>query len=215
MIGYRSLLTIGMAIAIAVPGCAQMGESKSKQYAAQGCAIGGMTAGALAFVLDGFDVQTAAIAGALGCMTGAVVGYQVGKRTEEYTDAQNAATSEIARNEEQTEGLQKYNAQLAQNVEDYNKQISAIKGSNLSEEEKKENLEKTREIVTQQRMKANNSLKNVEVDIADARKQYKTHQAEVTAQDKDIWQAEIASYEKEKEILSAHVGTLNALDASI
>ena len=215
MIKYRSLVIIGTAIAIAVPGCAQIKESKSKQYAVQGCAIGGMTAGALAYVLDGFDMETAAIAGALGCMAGAVVGYQVGKRTEEYTDAQNAARSEIARNEEQTEGLQKYNAQLAQNVEDYNKQISKIKGSNLSEEEKKENLEKTRGIVAEQRMKANNALTNVEVDIADARKQYKIYQAEATTQDKKKWQAELASYEKEKQILSEHVGTLNALDASI
>jgi len=215
MTGFKLLVSIGTAIAIAVPGCAQIQESKSKQYAVQGCAIGGMTAGALAYVLDGFDVETAAIAGALGCMAGAVVGYQVGKRTEEYTDAQNAARSEIARNEEQTVGLRKYNAQLAQNVEDYNKQISKIKGSNLSEEEKKENLEKTREIVAEQRMKANDALKNVEVDIADARKQYKTHQAEATTQDKKKWQAELASYEKEKKILSEHVSTLNALDASI
>ena len=215
MNGYRSLVTIGTAIAIAVPGCAQMGENKSKQYAVQGCVIGGVTAGTLAYVLDGFDMETAAIACALGCMAGAVVGYQVGKRTEEYTDAQNAARSEIARNEEQTEGLQKYNTQLAQNVEDYNKQISKIKDSNLSEEEKKENLDKTREIVAEQRMKANNALKNVEVDIAVARKQYKTHQAEATTQDKKKWQAELASYEKEKQILSGHVSTLNAMDASI
>jgi uncharacterized protein YlxW (UPF0749 family) len=215
MIKYRSLVIIGTAIAIAVPGCAQMGESKSKRYAVQGCAIGGMTAGALAYVLDGFDVETAAIAGALGCMAGAVVGYQVGKRTEEYTDAQNAATSEIARNEEQTQGLQKYNAQLAQNIEDYNKQISTIKGSNLSEGEKKENLEKTREIVAEQRMKAADSLTTVETDISEAKKQYSSHQAEATTQDKNKWQAEIASYEKEKEILSGHVSTLNALDASI
>jgi hypothetical protein len=209
------LVTIGTVIAIAVPGCAQMEESKSKQYAVQGCAIGGLSAGALAYVLDGFDMESAAIAGALGCMAGAIGGYQVGKRTEEYTDAQNAARSEIARNEEQTEGLQKYNTLLAQNVEDYNKQISTIKGSNLSGEEKKENLEKTKEIIAEQRMKANSSLKNVEMDIAETRKQYKIHQAEATVQDKNQWQAEIASYEKEKEILSGHVSTLNALDASI
>ena len=85
----------------------------------------------------------------------------------------------------------------------------------MSEEEKKENLGKTREIVAEQRMKANDALKNVEVDIADARKQYKTHQAEATTQDKKKWQAELASYEKEKQILSKHVSTLNALDASI
>lgn len=215
MIRYRTLVTIGTAIAIALPGCAQMGETKSKKYAMQGCAIGGMTAGALAYVLDGFDMESAAIAGALGCMAGAVVGYHIGKRTEEYADAHVAARSEIARNEEQTEGLRQYNAQLAQNVRDYNKQISTIKGSNLDEEKKMENLKKTKEIVAEQRMKATESLKNVELDIADAKKQYKTHQAAATSQDKKKWKAELASYEKEKKILSEHVSTLNALDASI
>lgn len=215
MIRYKSLVTIGTAIAIALPGCAQMGETKSKKYAMQGCAIGGMTAGALAYVLDGFDMESAAIAGALGCMAGAVVGYHIGKRTEEYADAHVAARSEIARNEEQTEGLRQYNAQLAQNVRDYNKQISTIKGSNLDEEKKMENLKKTKEIVAEQRMKATESLKNVELDIADAKKQYKTHQAAATSQDKKKWKAELASYEKEKKILSEHVSTLNALDASI
>ena len=215
MIRYRTLVTIGTAIAIALPGCAQMGETKSKKYAMQGCAIGGMTAGALAYVLDGFDMESAAIAGALGCMAGAVVGYHIGKRTEEYADAHVAARSEIARNEEQTEGLRQYNVQLAQNVRDYNKQISTIKGSNLDEEKKMENLKKTKEIVAEQRMKATESLKNVELDIADAKKQYKTHQAAATSQDKKKWKAELASYEKEKKILSEHVSTLNALDASI
>jgi len=215
MIRYRSLVTIGTAIAIALPGCAQMGETKSKQYAIQGCAIGGMTAGALAYVLDGFDIETATIAAALGCMAGAVVGYQVGKRTEEYADAHVAARSEITRNEEQIEGLRQYNAQLAQNVKDYNEQISTIKGSSLDEQEKMESLKKTKEIVANQRMKATDSLKNVELDIADAKKHYKTHQAEATSQDKKKWQAELASYEKEKKILSEHVSTLNALDASI
>ena len=215
MIKYRSLVTIGTAIVIAVPGCAQIRESKSKQYAIQGCAVGGLATGVATYVLGGFDMEKAAIAAALGCMAGAVVGYHIAKRTEEYTDAQDAARSEIARNEKQTEELRQYNAQLAQNVEDYNKQISTIKGSNLSEQEKMEDLKKTKEIVAKQQMKATDSLRNVEVDITDAKKQYKTHKAEATTEDKNKWQAEIASYEKEKAILSEHVSTLNALDASI
>ena len=215
MIRYRTLVTIGTVIAIALPGCAQLGESKSKPYAVQGCAVGGVAAGILTYVLDGNDLEKAAIASALGCMAGAIVGYHIGKRTEEYADAQDAAKSEIARNEEQTEGLRQHNAQLAQNVKDYNKQISTIKGSNLSEQEKMKNLKKTKEIIAEQRMEAADSLKNVELDIADAKKQYKTHQAAATTQDKEKWQAELASYEKEKQILSEHVSTLNALDASI
>lgn len=215
MIKYRSLVIICTAITIAVPGCAQIKESKSKQYAVQGCAIGGLSTGVATYVLGGFDMQKAAIAGALGCMGGAVVGYHIAKRTEEYADAQDAARSEIARNEKQTEDLRQYNAQLAQNVEDYNKQISTIKGSNLSEQEKMDDLKRTREIVANQQMKATDSLRNVEVDIADAKKQYKTHKADATTKDKKEWQAEIASYEKEKAILSDHVSTLNALDSSI
>ena len=215
---YQSLLTIVTAITIAVSGCAQMEESKSKQYALQGCAVGGLATGLVTYYLNRDDKDAkkkAAIAGMLGCMAGAVVGYQVGERTEEYTDAQDAARSEIARNEAQTEGLRQYNAQLAQNVEDYNKQINTIKDSNLSAQEKMEKLKETDEIVAKQRMKATDSLRSVEADISEAKKQYKTHQAEATPQDKGKWQTEIASYEQEKEILSDHVSTLNALDTSI
>ena len=78
-----------------------------------------------------------------------------------------------------------------------------------------EKLKKTHEIVAEQRMKATDSLRSVEADISEANKQYTSHQAEATPQDKNKWQAEIASYEQEKQILSEHVGTLNALDASI
>jgi len=207
-----------MAITIAASGCAQMGESKSKQYAAQGCAVGALAAGVVAYYMNRDDKDAkkkAVIASMLGCMAGAVVGYQVGERTEEYADAQEAARSEIARNEEQTAGLRQYNAQLAQNIEDYNKQVSTIKDSNLSEQEKEEGLKKTNEIVAQQRMKATDSLSSVAADFSEAKKQYKTHQAEAAPQDKKKWQTEIASYEQEKKILSEHVSTLSALDASI
>ena len=76
-------------------------------------------------------------------------------------------------------------------------------------------LKETNEIVAKQRMKASESLESVEADIAEAKKQYKLYQAEATPQDKNQWQIEIASYEQEKEILSDHVSTLNALDTSI
>lgn len=218
MSGFKSLLTIGTAITIAASGCAQTGDTKSKQYALQGCAVGALVAGLVAYYKNPDDKDAkkkAVIASMLGCMAGAVVGYQVGKRTEEYADAQDAARSEIARNEAQTEGLRQYNAQLALNIEDYNKQLSTIKDSNLSVQDKMEKLKDTNEVVAKQRMKATDSLTSVEADIAEAKKQYNTHQAEATPQDKNKWQAEIASYEQEKEILSDHVSTLNALDTSI
>ncbi len=215
---YNSLITIGTAITIAISGCVQTGDTKSKQYAVQGCAVGALGAGLVTYLANLNDKDAkkkAAIAGMLGCMAGAVVGYQVGKRTEVYADAQHAARSELARNGEHTNKLRQHNAQLAQNIEDYNKQVSMIKDSNISEQEKMKNLKETKEIVAKQRESATDSLKSAEADIAEAKNQYNTYQAKTTPQDKIKWEAEIADYEQEKEILSGHVSTLNALDASI
>ncbi|MEN8130252.1 MAG: hypothetical protein ABFS45_08665 [Pseudomonadota bacterium] len=215
---YKSLVAIGTAITIAISGCVQTGDTKSKQFAVQGCAVGGLGAGVVTYLANLNDKDAnkkALIAGMLGCMAGAVVGYQIGKRTEVYADAQHAARSEIARNEEHTIKLQQNNAQLAQNIEEYNTQISHIKDINYSEQEKMKKLKEVNEIVTQQRIKATDTLKSVEADIAESNKLYNTYHAEALPQDKDKWAAEIADYEQEKEILSGHVSTLNALDASI
>ncbi len=215
---YISLVTICSVALFAATSCGKKETTKRSEFAIQGCAVGGLTTGLVAYAKNRDDddaMKKSAITSMLGCMAGGVVGYQVGKRTEEYTDAQSAAISEIARNEAQTDELQQFNAQLEQNILDYKKQIGTIKDSNISEEDKMNNLQNTKEIVAKQRRKATNSLKSIVLDIIETKDQYSFYQQEATPQEKNKWQAEIAVYEQEKGILSKHVNTLNALDASI
>jgi len=217
MTGNKTLLTTGIAITIAISGCAQTGGTKSKNYDVQGCVAGGLAAGLFTYYLNRDDADAtkkAAIAGVLGCMAGAIIGYEVEKRTMVYADAQDAARSELARNQEETEKLKQYNAQVSQNIKDYKKQISEIKEVNYSEQEKKDKLKEVNDIVSKQRIKTTDALTNVEADIAVAMKQYKTYQAQASSSDRDKWSAEIASYQQEKAILTEHVGELNTLYAT-
>lgn len=215
----RKLLIAAVSIAaIATSGCAQMSEKKSTEFSIQGCAVGGLGVGAVTYLANLGDenaTKKAIIAGSLGCMAGAIIGYHIGTRTEQYANAQEAASAEIARNEENTLKLKQHNAQLAQNIEDYNTQIKTIKDSNLSNEEKLQDLRQTKDIVSKQRAKAIEALNITKSDIAAANEQYNNYQAQVTTQDKAKWGSELAEYEKEKDILSEYVNTLNALDASI
>ena len=215
---YQSLVAMGLIITVTMSGCVKMGETKSTQYSVQGCAVGGLGAGAVTYLANLGDKDAkkkAAIAGMLGCMAGAVVGFHIGKRTDEYANAQEAVRSEIVTNEEHVKKLQQTNAQLAQNIKDYNKEISMIKDSSISEDEKFKNFQKTKKIVSNQRDEATNSLKTAQADIIKAKEHYSTYQASAAPQDKSKWKSDIAEYEQERDILSEHVDTLTALDASI
>lgn len=215
---YTLLITLSMAITIAVSGCVKTGETKSSQYAVQGCATAGLGAGVTTFIKNRDDAnakEKAAISSMLGCMAGSVAGYQVGKRTDEYADAQSAANAEITRSQKHTNELKQYNAQLAQNIEDYKGEVGKIKEANLSAQEKTDNLKKTKEIVAKQHTQAAQSLKNMDDELNSVKMYYDTNQGSVAAQDKTAWKDQIASLEQEKLILSKHVSTLNALDASI
>jgi hypothetical protein len=219
MTGNQTLLTTGIAITLAISGCAQTGETRteSKNYDVQGCVTVGLAAGLLTYAINFGEedaLKKTAIASVLGCMAGAVIGYQVEKRTQEYADAQEAARGEFARNQEETEKLKQYNAQLAQNIEDYKKQISDIKQVSYTEQERKDKLKEVNDIVASQRAKAADALTSVETDIAEAMKQYDTYKTQASPQDRDLWSAEIASYQQEKQILTEYVGELNTLYAT-
>jgi outer membrane lipoprotein SlyB len=217
----KTLLITGMAMTLTVSGCASTGETKSesesKNYDVQGCIAGGLAAGFITYYKNFGEedaLKKTAIAGALGCMAGAVIGYQVEKRTQQYVDAQQAARTELARNQAETEKLKQYNAQVAQNIEDYKQQISDIQQVNYTEEEKMDKLLQLNDIVARQRTKAMDALSSVETDIAQAMEQFDTYQAGATPQDRDQWSAELASYQQEKQILTEYVGELNTLYAT-
>ena len=212
MTGKTTVVATGLALTLAVSGCASTGETQSKGYDVQGCVALGATAGAIAYIANfGEDdaVKKAAIASVLGCMAGAVIGYQVEKRTQEYADAQQAARAELARNQAESEKLKQYNAQLAQNNEDYRRQINDIEQVSYTEQERMDKLQQVNDIIGKQRTSAADALASVESDIDEAMKQFDSYRADASPQDRDQWSAELASYEQEKQILTEHIGELN------
>jgi uncharacterized protein YlxW (UPF0749 family) len=218
MNAFENKVSVVAIIALLTSSCVQTGESKKTQYSVQGCAAGGLGAGVVSYVKNRGEEDSkekVAIASMLGCMAGAVAGYHIGKRTEEYADAQSAARAEIERNEKHVSELKQYNAQLAQNIEDYKKEIKMIKDSELQQKEKNENLVKTKEIASKQRVKAAESLNTLNEEIVLAKKQYDTYHASVEPVDKENWEIRLASLEQEKDILASHVNSLNNIDASI
>lgn len=221
MLQIRKTFIMIFTIAILQSGCAGMektGDTKSKQYSVQGCVAGGAVAGILTYITQSDEdnaLTKSLVASALGCMAGAVIGLEIGKRTEKYADAQQAAESETVRNKETLARLQQYNSSLEVNISDYEKQIAKIKDSNLTAQEKQESLAKTKKIVVEQRAKAGTALSNTEDELIAAKQQYEAFKDSLNAPATDQWEQQLASLEQEKRILSQHVNTLNALDASI
>lgn len=213
----KTLTATGIALALAVSGCASTGETESKNYDVQGCMTVGVTAGVITYFSNLGEedaLKKTAIASVLGCMAGAVIGYQVEKRTQAYADAQQAARSELARNQAETEKLKQYNAQLAQNITDYKQQINDIEQVSYTEQEKQDKLQQVNDIIARQKTKATDALASVETDIAEAMKQFDTYGAGASPKDRQQWSADLASYQQEKQILTEYVGELNTLYAA-
>ncbi len=191
---------------------------RDELFAVQGCMAGGFGAAALVYMKEFGDRDAkdkAVIAGMLGCMAGAVVGHKIGRKTQTYADAQTAADTEIALNRKSTKELKKYNKNLATNISDYEQQIDTIKNSSISTKEKNENLTKTKDIVKKQRTKAELSLVSVEKELATSKSVFAEYSAKSDNEDTTKWETQIAALQQERTILSNHVQTLSALDASI
>jgi DNA repair exonuclease SbcCD ATPase subunit len=217
----RKPLIATLTFAILQSGCAQMGmfgDTKSKQFSVQGCLAGGTAAGLLTYVIERGDENAhkkALIASALGCMAGAVVGFKIGERTEEYANARYAAEAETSRNKDTVNRLRQYNASLEVNISDYKKQIQNIRETSLSAQEKREALKKTKEIVSNQRTKAAEALTKTKKELENTREQYAKFKGSLNKEQAHDWEEQLANLEQEKLILSQHINTLNALDASI
>ena len=214
----RYLVLVTSLILTLISGCATTDMKQSERLSAQGCFAGALGAGAVAYLTrlgkkDAKDV--AFIAGMMGCIAGSILGHEIGRKADEYESAQVAAEEEIAFNRESAKSLKAYNEALAVNIKDYEKQIDAIKTSELSAKERQKNLKKTRDIVSTQRDKASDALSDTERELDKSREIYADYQAEMSTDDSEKWQVQIAALEQEKQILSEHVSTLNALDASI
>ena len=217
--GSSYFVIAAVTVPLALYGCANTGELKqSESFSIQGCVAGGLGAGALAYLKYRDDPdrdEKIAIVTAIGCFGGAMVGYKVGKRTEEYADAQQAAQAEIARNKKHTEELRQVNSRLQENIDEYNKQIQKIENSTFTAREKQEQKHDIKKYVSGQLNKAKASLGEVETELAAANREFQSFQATASQADREAWRVELASLEQEKDILSGHVSTLNALDSSI
>ncbi|MCB1754514.1 MAG: hypothetical protein KDJ38_03270 [Gammaproteobacteria bacterium] len=212
----KSFITT-LAILVILSACAK-DMKQSDKLTIQGCTVGGFGAGALAFIKYSGQKdakEKIAISSMLGCIAGTVVGYHIGKRTEHYTNAQQAADEEIAFNRNSTKELKKYNQQLATNISDYEQQISMIRDSKESAADKKKNLQETKSIIAKQRNKAQTALADVEAELLAAQNQYAQYKDSTPPETSTDWRQELAALQQEKEILSSHVSTLNAMDASI
>jgi len=225
-----SILVVSMVSSCATTGGA--GAPKTQAYSLQGCGAGAV-AGSLLGLISGSD--NALKGAALGCGIGAIIAYNIAKRTEEYVDANQAMDSEIARNQQNTKTLQAYNAKLAQGIQSYQKQIQVIQLTQLAETAKQKKLTKIQATAKKQLNKAESALTSVNAELVTANKQYKSYTAKLAAAEVDKtkkvspkkvkkvkkanndkkWQSEIANLEKEKQILNKHVKSLSALSASI
>lgn len=213
----KKFYVIIIAIFILQSGCKKE-LKRDELFAMQGCMAGGFGAAALVYMKKFGDRDAkdkAVIAGMMGCMAGAVIGHQIARKTQTYADAQTAADKEIAQNKKSTKQLKKYNSRLATNISDYEQQIETIRNSSISENEKNNNLTKTKEIVNKQKTKAESSLVSVEEELVISESVFAEYSAKSQEEDTSKWKVQIVALTEERTILSNHVQTLNALDASI
>lgn len=204
------------SLVLAFSGCASNGESKKQEYAAQGClagAVGGAGIGAL--LSDKDKTKKAALGAAAGCAAGAVVGYQIGARTDEYADAQEAVTSEIARNDQNLSEVREYNAQLVQNIGEYERHISEVKQSTQSAEEQQASLTEARQLVTDQRDQAYAAYNSVNEEFKTSVEQYSKYKSSTATEESESWRLKLVALQQERNILGEHVNSLNSLSASI
>lgn len=213
----KVLYTLLVSTLIFQTGCKKE-LKRDEMFAVQGCMAGGFGAAALVYMKafgDRDAKDKAVIAGMLGCMAGAVIGHQIARKTQTYVDAHTAADQEIAQNKKNTQQLKKYNTTLANNISDYEQQIDTIRTSSLAQNEKTKNLAKTKSIVSKQKAKAKSSLNSVEKELVVAENVYAEYSAESEQEQSNEWQTQMAALSEERMILSSHVQTLSALDASI
>jgi len=229
MVFCSSILVVSMVSSCATTGGA--GAPKTQVYSLQGCGAGAVAGGLLSLISGSDNVLKGA---ALGCGVGAIIAYNIAKRTEAYVDANQAMDAEISRNQQNTKTLQAYNAKLAQGIQSYQKQIQVIQLTQLAATAKQKKLTKIQTTVKKQLSKAESALTSVNAELVTANKQYKSYKAKAKAVAADVektknvnpkkikkvnnnqkWQSEIANLEKEKQILSKHVKSLSALSASI
>lgn len=210
-------LLISSASCLVLSACAASGgpgATKQTEYMMQGCIGGGVVGALLGSALGGDNDDTAK--GALfGCAVGAVMAFSIAERTQQYASASQAIDSEIKRNKENTAKLQEYNQGLEKNIASYQNQIDQIQQQQLAAKDQNKQLKELKSVVAAQAAKANQALQNVNAELATAKTQESKYSSQASSGDASNWKQEISSLEKERDILSAHVQTLSAMNSSI
>lgn len=212
-------LSVTTLISLSLVACATTGgpgaSNKPAQFTAEGCLAGGLVGGLIGALIDDDKVLEGAL---LGCAAGAIYGFHIADRTTKYANAEQAMDAEISRNRENAEQLKNYNAKLAQGINSYREQITKIRNATSAQSVKQKGLENIKQNLNKQLTKAKSALSSVEKELVAAKKQRKIYRDKVKVvrvNDDKKWQSQITSLEKEKGILSKHVTSLTALNASI
>jgi gas vesicle protein len=212
-------LSITTLISLSLFACATTGGSgasnKSAQFTAEGCLAGGLVGGLIGALVDDDKVLEGAL---LGCAAGAIYGFHIADRTTKYANAEQAMDTEISRNRENAQQLKNYNAKLAQGINSYRAEITKVRNAKSAQGVKQKSLKNIKQNLNKQLTKAKSALSSLEKELVAAKKQRKVYRDKVKVvrvNDDKKWQSQIASLEKEKNILSKHVTSLTALNASI
>lgn len=211
--------SITVLISMSLFACANTGgasgSNKAAQFTAEGCLAGGIVGGLIGALIDDDKALEGAL---LGCAAGAIYGFHIADRTTKYANAEQAMDAEISRNRDNAAQLKNYNAKLQQGIKSYRQQITKVRQAKSEQNVKQKGLQNIKQSLNKQLVKAKSALSSVEKELVVAKKQRKVYRDKVKVvrvNDDKKWQAQIASLEKEKNILNKHVHSLTALNASI
>lgn len=189
------------------------GKSKQREFVTQGC-IGGGLIGAVAATAIGSG-ENAGKAAVFGCGIGAVIGYTIAQRTEKYVDANNAISAETQRNINTVNLVKDNNQKLAARITKYKTSLNTIKYSKVSEESKKQELSNISNSLKEQLTMSSSNLTSVQKELQVTRGLYSKYKNSSPITDSSTYELKINELEQEKNILSNHVQSLNAMNASI
>ena len=189
------------------------GKSKQKEYVTQGC-IGGGLLGAVAATAMGAG-ENAGKAAVFGCGIGAVIGYQIAKRTDKYVDANKAISTETQRNINTVNLVRNNNNRLAARISKYKTVLNTIKYSKINEQAKKRELTNISSSLKKQLTTSSNNLASVQQELKVTRNLYTKYKNSVPKDKTTTYKNKISELEQEKNILSKHVQSLHAMNATI
>lgn len=214
-INYKNIAT-SIFIGVFLSACSASGgpgKSKQKEYVTQGC-IGGGIFGAVAATALGSS-ENAGKAALFGCGIGAVIGYQIAQRTDKYVDAGKAISTETQRNINTVNLVRKNNNKLATRIAKYKTALNRIKYSKVSEQGKKRELTSLSKSLKKQLTMSSSNLSSVQQELKVTRGLYAKYKSSVPKDKSATYQNKISELEQEKNILSKHVQSLNAMNATI